>query len=161
MAQPKKPINLHMAGGNKSRLTKAEIATRQAREVSAPVGGLDPPDHLSEKQKAEYHKYARLLVELEIFSDLDIETLAGWIKSKDEYVSLTLARAELMEGFDINDTDTFKKIESISRLQDRAFRQMRSAANDLGLTISSRCRLVVPKTDTEPKGNKFARFETG
>ena len=31
-----------------------------------------------------------------------------------------------------------------SRIQDRYFKQTRACANDMGLTITSRCRLVVP-----------------
>lgn len=160
MARPKKPIDLHMAGGNQSRLTKAEIERRQATEVKAPAGSIDPPSHLSERQQAEYRKYAQLLIDIEIFSALDAETLGAWIRAKDEYIILTLARAELTENFDINDANTFKKLDAISRIEERAFRQMRAAASDLGLTVSSRSRLVVPKKDTEPQANKFARFET-
>jgi P27 family predicted phage terminase small subunit len=40
------------------------------------------------------------------------------------------------------DYDQLSKIQS---LQDRAFRQCRQCARDLGLTVSSRCKLVVPQ----------------
>ena len=43
-------------------------------------------------------------------------------------------------------------------MQDKAFKQVRAAASDLGLTISSRCRLVVPQAPEVPKTNKFSRF---
>ncbi len=36
--------------------------------------------------------------------------------------------------------------EDWSRIQDRYFKQARACANDMGLTITSRCRLVVPET---------------
>ena len=38
-----------------------------------------------------------------------------------------------------------------SNLQDKFFKQARSAAGDLGLTITSRCRLVLPKNKQEEK----------
>jgi len=38
---------------------------------------------------------------------------------------------------------------------------VRASANDLGLSISSRCKLVVPGANKEdtPKENKFKKFE--
>lgn len=156
MAGRKQPIELVQARGKK-HLTKAEIEYRKKTEVKADLGGIDPPDHLTDEQKDEYIKYATQLIDLEIFSELDVETLAGWIQARDEYVELKRIRS----CFNLLNSDELKQAESISRLQDRAFRQMRSAANDLGLTISSRCRLVVPKTEEKEKENKFARFGTG
>jgi P27 family predicted phage terminase small subunit len=35
--------------------------------------------------------------------------------------------------------------------QDKLFKQCRSSAMDLGLTISSRCKLVVPKAEEDTK----------
>ena len=47
-----------------------------------------------------------------------------------------------------------------SKVQERYFKQCRACANDLGLTISSRCRLVVPEAkESTPKANKFKQFE--
>ena len=43
-------------------------------------------------------------------------------------------------------------------LQDKSFKQCRACANDLGLTITSRCKLILPKTPENPKENKFAKF---
>jgi P27 family predicted phage terminase small subunit len=52
------------------------------------------------------------------------------------------------------------KFEAWSKIQERYFKQCRSSANDLGLSISSRCKLVVPETKEEkPKENKFKQFE--
>ena len=46
--------------------------------------------------------------------------------------------------------------------QDKAFKQCRAAASDLGLTITSRAKLVVPESAKPvPKENKFARFNKG
>ena len=46
------------------------------------------------------------------------------------------------------------------KVQDKLFKQCRASANDLGLSISSRCKLVVPETKKEtPKENEFKKFE--
>ena len=50
-----------------------------------------------------------------------------------------------------------------AKLQDRYFKQAQTAARDLGLTISSRCRLQVPVAEDskEKKKNKFSQFMSG
>jgi len=57
----------------------------------------------------------------------------------------------LVSGEDIDETN------KVSIMLDKAFKQCRQSANDLGLTISSRCRLVVPKVEEAPE-NKFLKF---
>ena len=58
-----------------------------------------------------------------------------------------------------------KKKEHMSQIdlyliyQDRALKQCRACANDLGLSISSRAKLVMPKPKGEVKENKFEKFK--
>jgi P27 family predicted phage terminase small subunit len=49
-------------------------------------------------------------------------------------------------------------LETLDKRQDRYYKQAQTAAAALGLTISSRCKLAVPKGAEEPKVNKFAKF---
>ncbi|MGN7308777.1 P27 family phage terminase small subunit, partial [Bacillus subtilis] len=42
--------------------------------------------------------------------------------------------------------------------QDKFFKQCRQAASDLGLTISSRCKLVVPKKEEKEPSDVEKRF---
>ena len=46
-------------------------------------------------------------------------------------------------------------------LRAKAFTQAQTCAASIGLTITSRCKLVVPKTADAPKENKFAQFMQG
>ena len=52
-------------------------------------------------------------------------------------------------------------LDKLDKRQDRYFKQAQTAATALGLTISARCKLVVPKAPEEPKPNKFLRFNQG
>ena len=65
-------------------------------------------------------------------------------------------------GYDLVKNGPDRKIvnrdDSVTWIQDKYYKQCRSAANDLGLSISSRCKLVVPKADSKPPENKFNRF---
>ena len=51
----------------------------------------------------------------------------------------------------------FRKCKQIS--QDKVFKQCRAAASDLGLTITSRCRIVVPKQEDKPKNPFVSKFQ--
>ena len=50
------------------------------------------------------------------------------------------------------------EMEKLISMQDKAFKQCRASANDLGLTIASRCKLVMPTVEEKPKENKFTKF---
>ena len=48
--------------------------------------------------------------------------------------------------------------ESLMIIQDRCMKQCRQGASDFGMTVSSRCRLVVPKSPQQKPENKFAKY---
>lgn len=48
--------------------------------------------------------------------------------------------------------------ERLMVIQDRCMKQCRQGASDFGLTVSSRCRLVVPKPQQQKPENKFAKY---
>ena len=78
-----------------------------------------------------------------IFTELDEDCLARYILSKNLYLQYTSLLTSLIRK---RDTKEMSKIQS---LQDRAFRQCSSCARDLGLTISSRCKLTIPNAENE------------
>lgn len=155
MAGQRQPIELVVAKGSK-HLTKAEIAERQAREVKPCTDDIAPPSYLTAKQKQEFNRIAAQLQKLKILGETDVDALARYILSRDTYVKLTkqIQKKEILENPLI--------LDKYMKNQDRAFRQCDVSAKALGLTISSRCRLVVPEVTTEaPKENKFNRFAKG
>lgn len=150
MGKPRQPIELLLAKDRK-HLTKAEIAHRLETEVKAPVVDVAPPAYLNATQRQEFADISRQLADLGIMTALDTDSLANFIIAKTNYLKFTkMLDVEIANG-DVG------IIEALSRLQDRAYKQMRQSATDLGLTISSRCRLVIPKAEEKPV-NKFARF---
>lgn len=154
MARPRQPISL-LEAKNKKHLTKDEIETRKAQEIKAPSDNVKPPKYLSTAQKREFGKYAKQLVDLKIFSNLDVDSLAGYLINRDLWIEYSRQINEAI----INQPHNLDHIEQLSRLQDKAFKQTRAAASDNGLTISSRCKLVVPDANKEPpQENKFAKF---
>lgn len=154
MARPRQPIDLIVAKGNK-HLTKAEIEERKSSEVKPITDDISPPPYLStKKQKEEFNKIANQLMKLKILGETDVDTLTRYVLSRDLYVKLTkqIQKKKILEDPIL--------LDKYMKNQDRAFRQCDVCAKALGLTISSRCRLVVPETKQEvPKENKFKKFE--
>lgn len=153
MARPRQPIALVQAKGNK-HLTKEEIAKREAEELKVPIPSVvEPPEYIADAPKlvAEFNDIAEKLLALKILTELDADSLARYLLAKQNYLQYTsLLNSAIRKN-------KVAEMAAIQTMQDKAFKQVRAAASDLGLTISSRCRLVVPQAP-EPKKNKFSRF---
>lgn len=146
--RPKKPIDLLVAEG-KSHLSKAEIEKRKAEELVVPFKNITAPDYLGEQHMIdEFYDIANKLLALNIMTELDEDTLARYILAKDQWLNLTMAYNDAIKE------KNYELVHFLDNKQDKAFKQCRSAASDLGLTITSRARLVVPQAET-PKRNKF------
>ena len=153
MAGQRQPIELVIAKGAK-HLTKDEIEKRRNSEVKPLTGDITPPAYLTKKQKAEFNKISAQLQELKIMSETDVDPLARYVVANTFYIN---AVKKLRSKEVRDDPELF---ESWLKIQGKMFQQCRSSANDLGLSISSRCKLVVPATDKhEAKPNKFKKFE--
>ena len=153
MAGQRLPLELVQARGSK-HLTKAEIQERQEREIKPITDNIIAPGYLTKKQKDEFYRIADQLKKLKILGETDVDALARYITANDFYVNAV----KKMRSKEVKD-DPFK-FEAWAKIQERYFKQCRSSANDLGLSITSRCKLVVPETKKEtPKENKFKKFE--
>lgn len=152
MAGQRQPIELVLAKGSK-HLTKAEIQERQDREVKPITDNIIAPDYLTKKQKDEFYRIAEQLKKLKIMGETDVDALGRYITANDFYIHAV----KKMRSKDVKNNPI--DFEAWSKAQERYFKQCRAAANDLGLSISSRCRLVVPERGEAPKENKFKKFE--
>lgn len=153
MGRNKQPIELVIANGKK-HLTKDEINFRRDSEVKPITDDIRAPSYLTAKQKKQFNEIASKLIKLKIMGETDVDALARYIISNDLYLNAVkqLRKKEVQK-----DVDTLSKW---SNLQDKFFKQCRTCASDLGLTISSRCKLVIPEINKEAlKKNKFKKFE--
>ncbi|WP_353096217.1 phage terminase small subunit P27 family [Tissierella praeacuta] len=149
MARPREPIDLIIAKGKKN-LTKKEIEERRAQEIKAPNDKVEPPSYLPDELKEEFTRIANELIDIDIMSNLDCEALARFIVSESQYQKVS---QKILKMKTIGPT-----YMELIKTQEKLFKMSRQAANDLGLTISSRCKLVVPKKQEEIPKNKFAKF---
>lgn len=149
MPGPRQPVQLLQAKGAK-HLTKAEIEERTKTEVKTDTPRyVLPPKWLPEQLRDEFKKISRELIALNIFSKLDADSLAFYLMSRQEWMQDTAELATARRQRDPN------SIKLWSDLQAKHFKAARQTANELGLTVTSRCRLVIPKKDEAPPLDDF------
>lgn len=153
MSGQRQPIELVIAKGAKN-LTKSEIENRRNSEVQPITDDIVAPTYLTKKQKTEFDKIASQLKKLKIMGETDVDALARYVVANEFYINAV----KKMRSSEVkNDPILFG---AWAKIQERYFKQCRVSANDLGLSISSRCKLVVPQAKPEtPKENKFKKFE--
>lgn len=151
MAGQRQPTNLVIAKGRK-HFTKEEVERRLSREPRVNFVSIEAPEYLPKNLESKFYDYAYKLLDIGIMTELDEDCLANYLISHNLYLQYTTRISQAMRTGDLDKAGEYTKI------QDRYFKQMRACAMDLGLTISSRCKLVVPEKDEQPKINKFSRF---
>lgn len=140
MAGKRQPTDVVIANGRK-HLSKSEEAERRAGEVKvSPAKTAKPPKWLPEGLRKDFRAVGKRLIAAGLYTDLDADTLARYLIAQSEYL---MATSHVHKAYQERDPE---EIEDWSRIQDRHFKQARNCANDLGLTVTSRCRLVVPDT---------------
>ena len=166
MAGPRQPIQLVIANGKKN-LTKKEISERLATEIAPCTDEIVAPKYLKASEKKRFMKIAEQLDKLGILGETDTETLARYITAQSQYEKVTRELRKVLDASPDATSPTYmEELDSwiemqdrLGKLQNRYFTQAQTAASALGLTISSRCKLIAPKVDDTPKVNKFKKFE--
>jgi len=152
----KQPLAVIQGKGRSNHLTKEEIERREKHEQSmkAKTDNIHPPDRLSKKQKDRFYELSSQLLDLGIFDNLDVDTLALYIETYDNYVrTIRSANRITNKDMDENFDEYAKRMRTITQLTD----QCRKLASDLGLTITSRLKLVIPQTE-EKSESPMAKF---
>lgn len=146
--RPKQPLAVIQGKGRSNHLTKEEIKKRQEHEerMKGRTDNIVAPSYLTKKQKEEFYRIADELVELEIFTNLDVDNLARYIDSRDQYIKVTRALRAMKAVNDGEANDDYAKLQ---RTRNTLFTECRNAASDLGLSITSRLSLVIPKKEEE------------
>ncbi len=146
------------ANGRK-HLSKAEEAERRAREPKVEKAKTaKPPKWLPEQLKKEFRALGKQLIAAGIYTGLDADTLGRYLVAQHQWIIATGEAEQALAQRDQEQADAW------GRVQDRYFKQARNCANDMGLTVTSRCRLVVPenvKQKTEEQNPFFQLIEGG
>lgn len=179
MAGQRQPTDLVVMKGRK-HLTKAEIEARKNAEVIAPGDKIKPPAYLTPELKKKFRKLAKELSAMNLIANVDCDALARLLTAQDQYIEITeqIRKTPLMLDVPVYKTqknpDTGKdeqvqvgtrqivneERERLMIIQDRCMKQCRQGASDFGMTVSSRCRLVVPKAQEAKPENKYSKYAT-
>ena len=111
---------------------------------------------MAEKQVGEFLALADELKRCEIMTNLDCDALARFVVARDDYA----AYVKLVRSIP-KTVDNLQELKEADKLKRGAFADCNTAAKELGLTISSRCKLVVPKKEESKPINKFAAIQSG
>lgn len=180
MAGQRQPTDLVVMKGKK-HLTKAEIEARKNAEVVAPCDKVKPPAYLTSEQKKRFRKLSKELLEIKLIANVDCDALARLLIAQEQFVEVTEKIKQTPLTVDVpvyktqENPDTGEKEcvqvgtkevvngerERLMIIQDRCMKQCRQGAADFGMTVSSRCRLIVPKAQTQKPENKYAKYATG
>lgn len=144
VSKQREPIDAILAKGKK-HLTKSEIERRRDTELKVVCDRVEPPQYLTRSQKYQFRQIAAKLVAINIFTDLDVDCLSRYILAHEQYLQLN---GELAKMLSVGSLD-IEALKSLQLMQDRAFKQAQSSARDLGLTVTSRCKIVVPAPPPE------------
>ncbi len=188
MAGKRRPMDVNLSvveGGKGKHWTKAEVEARKASEPKLPKPkALKPPAWLSDPAKKLFKSYAKQLLDFPsgIISTLDVGTLAKHCDNEHKYAEAS-QKAETWAAREQRYMDEYLRLkdetaprEDIRRARDeyaeaqdevkfytelmvKHEKMARSNATEMGMTVSSRCRLVVPKSDTKEEADPIAELQ--
>jgi len=164
----KQPLSVIQGKGRSNHLTKEVIKERKKQEEALKgfTDHIDPPAYLTKKQKAEFEEIAAELIRLDIFSNLDVDGLARYIDSRDQYIKITKALRTMRPTYtvehevlgELQKSKFFKDdFGKLARVKNLLFKECQSAASELGLSITSRLKLVIPKQEEENEPSEFEK----
>lgn len=138
MAGKRQPTEVVEANGRK-HLTEAEKDARRDREVHVPPPDeAIPPKWLPKRLHKEYREIGEILRASGLYAELDRDVLGQYFLSRERWL-----RADKKAGAAIRAGDE-KLAREWTGVQGTYFKQARSCAESMGLSVTSRCRIVVP-----------------
>ena len=113
--------------------------------AQGPGGPCEPPDRaepprwLGKKFHAEFREIGEILRQAGLYTELDRDVLGQFLVARERWL-----RSDRLASAAIRARDE-KLAKEWTAVQSSYFRQCRQCAEVMGLSISSRCRLVVPE----------------
>ena len=147
---PQKVIEMR----GKSHQTKAE---KEERRNSEPKMSDDKriraPDYLPKMLRAEFNELGQQLIKAKLACKLDRDVLARYVMSRQAW---TLAHQKAVDSLMFDKEP--KVVGGWTKIANQYFNQCQACANAMGLTITSRCKLVVPQTKDEEENDTMAKM---
>lgn len=143
MSRPRQPTDTL-----RKHLTKAEEVERRAQELRLPTAAKATPpkwlgrgfdEETAKALKAEFRKLGKQLIDAGLYADLDADTLGHYVVARHQWELASVQAERYLQIAAGGAADTWGKIQA------RYFADARKCANELGLTLTARCKLVIPE----------------
>lgn len=123
----------------KGHRTNAEIVERVNTEIVTELPKrILPPSYLPDSMRDEFRQIAKQLGALHIFCALDYDMLARYLIARAAWLKSQAQANHALAAGDMSESLGWGKSANMY------FSQCHACAQALGLSITSRCRLVVP-----------------
>ena len=130
-----------------NHMGRAELDERRDREVHVPPAEtVTPPNWLPKKMHAEFQRIGEIIQKAGLYSDLDQDVLAQYFLCRERWI-----RADKEAAKAIRDKDE-KMAKEWTGIQSSYFKQARQCAEAMGLSVTSRCRIVMPSAVVNAAG---------
>lgn len=149
--------------------TKAELAQKaQSLAAAGEFKDIQAPKYLNRAQVLKFYDFSYKLLSIGM-TELDEDTLARYIIANDLYTKYakelqaitTMPAADKWRAIQYIENEDLHKLlakiiektklddkATLQKLMDVQFKECRACASDLGLTISDRCKLIVPEQES-------------
>lgn len=144
------PTDAVVANGRKHMSQAEEDARRDAEVHIPPPEAATPPTWLKKKYHKEFREIGEILLASGLYSELDRDVLAQYFVCRDQWLN---ADREAAKAIRTKDEKLAKKWTGI---QSSYFKQARQCAEVMGLSVTSRCRIVVPQVIQNAAKDKSA-----
>lgn len=153
MPGPRQKLSV-LEGNGRKHLSRSERAQRAAQEVDLPKPkSLRVPKWLPDYLRSDFRALAKELLAADLgAAQLDRDTVGRYIVAQHQFAA---SCRMVQDALDQEDPDLVNKW---SKAQKTYFEQARACANDLGMTITSRCRLVLPEGARPKEPNAFEKM---
>lgn len=138
MAGKRQPTDLVAANGRK-HMTQAEEDQRRDQEVHVPPpDAAVPPKWLPKRLHGEFREIGEILRTAGLYAELDRDVLGQYFLARERWLKADRKAASAIKA------DDEKLAREWTSVQGAYFKQARQCAEAMGLSVTSRCRIVVP-----------------
>lgn len=149
--------NRKLSVNSTGKISKEEKKKRQEAEAQIKVKSdqlLTPPEFLNERASQEFLRVAKESQELGILDNLDFTFIVIYAEAWDNYCTCSenIAKHGMIQTKELT-TGSYEVPSVYVKLQAHFIKQIMHCSSKLGLAVTDRLRLVIPKE--EEKTNKF------
>ncbi len=138
MPGKRQPTAVLEAAGKK-HLSRSEADERRDREVHVPPPEkAEPPKWLPKRLQAEFREVGEILLAAGLYAELDRDVLAQYFLARERWLKADKKAGKAIQA------DDEKLAREWTGIQGTYFKQARQCAEAMGLSVTSRCRIVVP-----------------